>query len=1156
MKKVIIFLVLVTTLFAENNFRQISSHENSGVYIREIESEQFSRTYEYKIDPISVTTSAKDGYSSVQLGSSPLASEPGAPMVPFVSQTFVIPMGSRLDSISYESGDLEVQTLEAPILFANEPIPLSQPGVETKRNDSIYASSQLYPRQVATVSSVQKTNGVSVAFLSLTPVQFTGATNELTTTHSITLTLHFSPMLQSRSSSAPIHPERVDTDLLGIENPEDLSGFRTMRSSTQAEAQFLIITGEEFLDPIVPHTVKDLADRRRAQGMSVKIVTTDSIYNNVNASLDHTPDGEIDRQMKIRYFISEAHKNWGTEYVLLAGDTNVIPVRILNPNFNHPAASLRYDRDLPSDYYYQCLDGAYNSIYKSHKGDQRIWGSIKGAGKVIDTIVDQYGKTVRPSIDILPEVYLGRIPAKNPLMFSNWLSKQFTYESIPHDADRNRDILIAGEYAGFINEYVSGYDIMEYTKNSLEQMRIGGLYDSYTTKGFDAFPEIRVETIYDKDREDAGLERWGMDEILEKINSDRFGVIQHIGHSLPKYHLHLTSNDVKYLTNTRPFMINTQSCLAGRFTEDCIAENLLMDSDVSGIWAGIFNTGYGYAENHTTDGNSQRINRNFWDGYFKDENPIVRLGKLNVYGQSGLYFRTTYSGGNNPSKGLYSIFSLHLLGDPTAELKLVRPALDEHLYLTSPVGGQTVLSTKSQKIKWNTSLNELVTLRIIDQSGISTDVGTAMSSDREFQWTPTDVVTAGSDYRMIITSASIADTSTPFTISETIALEVISYPNEGINKQETTTISWNSDDTLVAVWVTLDGAPAQCLSEGTANSSIEWTVPQTLMGAKGYQIRLIGSSSRDRYVESEKFEILPDIITTFPYIEDFETAEHKSYVLPEFWEQSVYDDFDWKIYAGINRIKEQCLVNPEWPISGPSIDLTTKSDSGKYCFIFSREASRGKKFAMLSPVFDLTGCTGSSLSFGLHMYGSLPQVAGEFKIEVIREGKEDTLIFLQDTVIAEDKWVTKEVSLAPFDGETITLRFIGVSGHAYSSDIAVDDITVTVDDQAVSVLEDNPNSTVITNELFVFPSVVTSGVQEVSIYHKNREPFDFRWSLYDAVGNILIEGEGHYYGDGSPVDRINIAPQQRYTGSSVLFLEAVGSDGTKNLYKTYVGFKQ
>ncbi len=105
---------------------------------------------------------------------------------------------------------------------------------------------------------------------------------------------------------------------------------------------YLIITPESFVEP-----AESLKVYREKEGYITKILTVEEIEENFTGQ---------DIQEKIRNAIRAWHMKLGVEYVFLAADADSIPPRTV-------LVRLGYGDDdyIPSDYYYMCLDGNWNS---------------------------------------------------------------------------------------------------------------------------------------------------------------------------------------------------------------------------------------------------------------------------------------------------------------------------------------------------------------------------------------------------------------------------------------------------------------------------------------------------------------------------------------------------------------------------------------------------------------------------------------------------------------------------------------------------------------------------------------------------------------------------------------------------------------------------
>jgi len=139
---------------------------------------------------------------------------------------------------------------------------------------------------------------------------------------------------------------------------------------------------------------------------------------------------------------------------------------------------------------------------------------------------------------------------------------------------------------------------------------MGVLFDSAKQNGnymmYDDYGEVRA---FGND--------WPKEEMMSVID-DGVHFINHLGHSYYEYNMKMYNEDVYDLTNTDYCFIYSQGCMSGGFDDDyvdCIAEHFTVKTD-TGAFAGIWNARYGWFWSYSTDGDSQRFHREFWDAVF------------------------------------------------------------------------------------------------------------------------------------------------------------------------------------------------------------------------------------------------------------------------------------------------------------------------------------------------------------------------------------------------------------------------------------------------------------------------------------------------------------------------------------------------------------
>lgn len=1122
-RELLIAVSIITAVSGAVSFRQSNSisGKNGKIFIREVDSNSSEISFEYRISPASRQKSHIEGYDDLLLGNTELTAFPGEPAVPYISQRLIIPAGSRIDSISFIPKDSVIASNNRPLVYSMEPvIPGFGNRAETEPRDDIYNGAATYPGAYSELITVQKHAGVDVAYINLYPIRYQPVQGLVKSYTNFKTQVHLSTK-ESRSNELPVYPNRIDGKKLGVENPDALKSLES-RFSRTPEGQYVIITNREMIDAIAPFTVHDLAAQRRSQGLSVKIVATDSIYSSI--------DG-VDHPQKIRYFLRKVYAEWGTEYVLIAGDTNIVPVRTLYPDFNKPDMPMASYIDsiaalVPSDFYYQCLDGPYNKPNWFDKTG-KYWGR-KDAG--------EYNSLP----DVSADIFIGRIPAENAIEFSNWLCKQLKYESIPHDNPRHGNIFVAGEHIGFGEPG----GIMEFAKNCLNEIRKSSAESDYETKGFDALPGITVDTIFDEDR---GLDnRWGFAEIREVINSNKYGVIQHLGHGLEWEYMHIGLQNVKELTNSNAYFSYSQACLPGRFINDCIGERLLTENDSSGVWGGIFNTGFGRGSTNSTDGISQRINRNFWDGYFRDADPITRVGKLNSHSHSAVFNRLKFPG------YLYGIYAISLLGDPYAEIKLARPAAVTELYITAPTSERAVIIGKSTAVTWNSSLNEEMSVSLLDNGGTVSELGVASAGVFKLNWIPSAELSIDDVYRVVVAAGSKADTSEEFTVKRNAGIELLT-PSEGdsVSKGNSLNISWNCDEP-VTLWLTKNGLFCELIGEKLVGESHEWDIPNRLLSSDRYEVVLFAKDDRENVHRSGTFSILPGIVNSFPHTENFDELS-KGDNLSGFWEQSDSDDNQWVIHSG--KTPTKASTNETAIKTGPDSDHTSGTEEGKYIYVEASGNNPHKRFDMYTPRFDLREAGGAELSFWLHMFSESTDLMGTFTVDLLCDGVEEN-IYTKDGRFESDEWHPVSIPLTKYEGKIIQVRFRGVTDTSYSSDIALDDIEFTVENQGeVAVLKGNEKSSIGTISLT--QGFATPENPVISIVAPRREEFNYRWILFDVLGDIVTESSGRYHGVEPFIDSIDFSTIPGSGGKSfLLVLKTKNDDGKTSYLRKIIGSKR
>ena len=228
------------------------------------------------------------------------------------------------------------------------------------------------------------------------------------------------------------------------------------------------------------------------------------------------------------------------------------------------------------------------------------------------------------------------------------------------------------------------------------------------------------------------------------------------------------------------------------------------------------------------------------------------------------------------------------------------------------------------------------------------------------------------------------------------------------------------------------------------NDSIYYTFVDQLPILPGSNSLSIWSSyAGDQYLANNDLDLNFTYINanaeSLPYSEDFETfilcgtnsdCEAEVCELENNFINSTNgsrDDIDWRTNRGTTNSTG----------TGPSTDFNPGTSSGTYLYLEASECFN-KNAHLITPCLNIVD--GAILTFAYHMYGS---EMGELHVDVLVNG-----VWTNDVIppISGNKgtfWKEKSVNLNTFAGNIVNIRFRGVSGNAYRSDMAIDDINVT-----------------------------------------------------------------------------------------------------------------
>ena len=578
--------------------------------------------YSFKL-PLMEKVEIKDtSYDKIVIPETVSIGNPGLPCLPVKGAYILLPRHTSVFNIevTYDKkiclgSDYVVKPGEKPVFISKKS---SSPALVP--NKAVYSSSEMYPGRLYDIVGTYRLRGYNILVLSLNPVQYIPSSGELF--YYPDLSIHVKTVkdideknicYRGLEKDKTIVKDKVDNPILVDYYPK-----KTLATYSKEQYDLMIITTSELKNGF--QSLKDYHDNR---GISTIIVTLDEIGSDCSSE-------------DIRSYVRDAYNEMGVDYLLLGGDADVVPTRGLWVRGIDEGEEIY--GGIPSDLYYGCLDGPFNY----NNNDK--WGEpTDGAG----------GKDV----DLLAEVYVGRACVDDLTEVNNFVSKTIKYLESGFE-DYIENYLLVGEFLG-------NYGKSSYGGNYMDQLVESCDLDGYYTKGISP-RDFEIKKLYDRD---CGTVQWANSDVIEHIMNG-VHIINHDGHSHYRYNMRLFNSDVERIHNTEVYFIYSQGCMAGGFDDplgyDCIAEYHTVKTPYA-AFAAIMNARYGIFYADSTDGDSQRYHREFWDAVFGEGKHVISQANQdskedNLYLISRTMMRWCY-------------FELNLFGDPTISFYLSQPPL-------------------------------------------------------------------------------------------------------------------------------------------------------------------------------------------------------------------------------------------------------------------------------------------------------------------------------------------------------------------------------------------------------------------------------------------------------------------------------------------------
>lgn len=196
--------------------------------------------------------------------------------------------------------------------------------------------------------------------------------------------------------------------------------------------KYVMVTPEVFLDAVRP-----LAQWKLEKGVPAYVATTEWICRSY---------GGLDDAWRIREFLKDAYNTWRIMYVLLVGNTSLVPTRFVYMPYDRfgigEGATGKFPNREPTDWYYADLDVPYDWYDPIH----REYGLN---AQDSSTHEDLYGKRF--------ELAIGRLPADTFDETKVMVDKIINYERAPSYGEWTSTALLIGAKHGpdvYLAEFV------------------------------------------------------------------------------------------------------------------------------------------------------------------------------------------------------------------------------------------------------------------------------------------------------------------------------------------------------------------------------------------------------------------------------------------------------------------------------------------------------------------------------------------------------------------------------------------------------------------------------------------------------------------------------------------------------------------------------
>lgn len=519
------------------------------------------------------------GFDLINLLNCELANEIGAPQLPAKQFYFALPNNAKVTKVEIKDAK-SIDLIQSFNMMPTQPPSILWKDIPVKRvdpNPTIYNSFEPYPQTIVKYVGQGNSSGKNIGMFLVYPLQYIPKSKQIRFYQEITIVINFE--LGNTNNSSLLPP------------PLPMNGEQ------DSEFEYLVITNSE-MDTVFQR----LCSWKTKKGIKAVTRNVDWITNNYSGR---------DNQEKIRSYLKTLYPDSGLVWLLLGGDVDIIPVRNA---FAMPCSAHINQREdsLPCDLYYSDLDGTWDF------NNNNVFGEVGD------------------SVDLFPDIFVGRAPVNNVSQAQAFVNKILTYEKTP-SLTYQCNALFAAEIL-----WNTPYTDASVGKDYIDSIYIPARYDPITK-------------LYER------LGNESQSSVIEAINEGQ-NFINHNGHgstgAMSVGNGVLYNSDMDGLNNgSKQGILYSIGCWTTAFDFDAIAEHFVRNSNGGGV-AFIGNSSYGWGSpGNPRFGYSDRFDAQFYAETFN--NPAPHIGQ--VLAQAKAHF-IAHSRDANVYR--WHQYQLNLIGEP------------------------------------------------------------------------------------------------------------------------------------------------------------------------------------------------------------------------------------------------------------------------------------------------------------------------------------------------------------------------------------------------------------------------------------------------------------------------------------------------------------